>query len=163
MDRTACTEPQCLYKGAFYLYLQMHFYDWGWNLREVLQFSSVLFTISDVPGALQSLWLSVSVMSYTRFKVIVLPTFRYTCWQSSLNFCPDTGYPVMFCNSPPRAPPPPRPPPSNFPIVLLYATTAPFHTPYCSSPSCHQHWQLFASISLKRKIDLGHITSKSGR
>ena len=21
MDRTACTEPQCLYKGAFYLYL----------------------------------------------------------------------------------------------------------------------------------------------
>jgi len=23
MDRTACTEPQCLYKGAFYLYLYL--------------------------------------------------------------------------------------------------------------------------------------------
>jgi len=24
MDRTACTEPQCLYKGALYFYLTIH-------------------------------------------------------------------------------------------------------------------------------------------
>jgi hypothetical protein len=26
MGLTACTEPQCLYKGAFYLYLYLYFY-----------------------------------------------------------------------------------------------------------------------------------------
>ena len=26
MDRTACTEPQCLYKGALYLYLIVELY-----------------------------------------------------------------------------------------------------------------------------------------
>jgi len=26
MDRTACTEPQCLYKGALYLYLLLRVY-----------------------------------------------------------------------------------------------------------------------------------------
>jgi hypothetical protein len=26
MDRTACTEPQCLYKGAHYLYLTVELY-----------------------------------------------------------------------------------------------------------------------------------------
>jgi len=26
MDRTACTEPQCLYKGALYLYLLLGVY-----------------------------------------------------------------------------------------------------------------------------------------
>jgi len=26
MDRTACTEPQCLYKGALYLYLTVELY-----------------------------------------------------------------------------------------------------------------------------------------
>jgi len=26
MDRTACTEPQCLYKGALYLYLYLYLY-----------------------------------------------------------------------------------------------------------------------------------------
>jgi hypothetical protein len=29
MDRTACTEPQCLYKGALYLYL------WSWKSRAI--------------------------------------------------------------------------------------------------------------------------------
>jgi hypothetical protein len=26
MDRTACTKPQCLYKGALYLYLRVELY-----------------------------------------------------------------------------------------------------------------------------------------
>jgi hypothetical protein len=27
MDRTACTEPQCLYKGALYLYLTEEYHE----------------------------------------------------------------------------------------------------------------------------------------
>jgi len=29
MGRTACTEPQCLYKGALYLYLYLILYYWS--------------------------------------------------------------------------------------------------------------------------------------
>jgi hypothetical protein len=38
----------------------------------------------------------VSVSSYTRSKVLVLPIFRYTCWQSSLNFLSHNFDKFMF-------------------------------------------------------------------
>jgi hypothetical protein len=39
MDRTACTEPQCLYKGALYLYLYIYIYIY------ILQFACKLHVV----------------------------------------------------------------------------------------------------------------------
>ena len=49
MGHTACTEPQCLYKGALYLFTLIQLFD----LRHVIQQSCVVFsscTIRNVEG-----------------------------------------------------------------------------------------------------------------
>jgi len=50
MDRTACTEPQCLYNGALYLYLYLYL----WTTRPVESVSACTtvhfnFTYTSIP------------------------------------------------------------------------------------------------------------------
>jgi hypothetical protein len=53
MGRTACTEPQCLYKGALYLYLYILFYSYMFRLVSIepssgRAFKNILYTIDNV-------------------------------------------------------------------------------------------------------------------
>ena len=40
MGRTACTEPQCLYKGALYLTVELYLYSPLWAVRPVQSLSA---------------------------------------------------------------------------------------------------------------------------
>jgi len=61
MGRTACTEPQCLYKGALYLFYTIEIYH------------KIVSTMKDLPKALEySLCISLSVKFYLPLRILQL-------------------------------------------------------------------------------------------
>ena len=71
MDRTACTEPQCLYKGALYLYLTVELYLYSplWAVQPVQSLSActrVHFTFFYLTGLPKQLfdWLTHTLLTW---------------------------------------------------------------------------------------------------
>ena len=106
MGRTACTEPQCLYKGALYLYLTVELYLYSplWAVRPVLSLSActrVHFTFT-LPTSFSLLVYSLlsSVICYGITCLYGAPSFF-----CSPVFCPKLGLYLiplpslcLFCN-----------------------------------------------------------------
>ena len=88
MGRTACTEPQCLYKGALYLYLTVELYLYSplWAVRHVQSLSACTrerftFTLPFPPY-----YLSVVSLS-----------FFLTSFLCMMSFYPPASEVIMFC------------------------------------------------------------------
>jgi len=75
MDRTACTEPQCLYNGALYLYLYLYYPYGPYCLYRVSV--SVQRCTLPLPIPLLPLWAVRLVQSLSASKMVHF-TFTYT-------------------------------------------------------------------------------------
>jgi len=54
MGRTACTQPQCLYKGALYLYIYIYFYGIKFAVARGKRYGSITTHISVTRGIIDA-------------------------------------------------------------------------------------------------------------